>query len=256
MQIGQYVQQGLGVQARYWVRRLCYSRPLFRLARLLQPPAEHETQSYWDAALSGRMVDYLGDTRSVIESNAVVLSVLRVFGPPLQRVLDVGCAGGTLAYELPPTAAYVGVDISAVAIADALRRRARRPARLAPTDFQQASVADYGLAEGEEFDAVVFSEVLYYLKPETALEQVLRYSRALSRGGVIVVSMKDDAKSLLIFRQLARALDWQGGVLYQPKKEIDFHVRLSGKSPAFLVGAFKPKAAGAALGCFQGMARG
>lgn len=240
MLIGQ-VQQGLGVRARYWLRRLCYSRPLFWLARAFQPVADHEQQSYWDAGLSGRMVDYLGDTRSVIESNAVVMSVLRVFGPRLRRVLDVGCAGGTLAYDLPPDAAYVGIDISAVAVADALRRRDQRPARAAETAFHRASIADFRLDEGAEFDAIVLSEILYYLKPQTALEQVLRYSRALSTEGVIVVSMKQDAKSLMIFRQLEKCLHWQGGILYQPKAVIDFHVRLSRKSPAFLVGAFKRK---------------
>jgi 2-polyprenyl-3-methyl-5-hydroxy-6-metoxy-1,4-benzoquinol methylase len=239
MLIGQTLQQRLGIQTHYWLRRMCYSRLLFHLVRLLQAPAEHDTQRYWDAALSGRMVDYLGDARSVIESNGAILSVVRVFGPQLRRVLDVGCAGGTLAYNLPSQTAYVGIDISAVAIADALRRRDQQPPREAPTTFHHASIEDYRPAE--EFDAIVLSEILYYLKPQAALEQVLRYSRALSHRGVIVVSMKHDAKSMLIFRMLARSLAWQGGLLYQPKAVIDFRVRLHGKSPAFLVGAFRPK---------------
>ncbi|HOO17394.1 MAG: class I SAM-dependent methyltransferase [Phycisphaerae bacterium] len=235
------LQQRLGRPARRWLRHFYYNPRLSFLTRVLQPAGKHEQQSYWDAALSGHMVDYLGDTRAVIQSNAIVVGVLRAYGPPLRRVLDVGCAGGTLAYDLPADVDYLGIDISAVAIADALQRRRQRAARPGRTEFQHSSIADFQFDAGSEFDAIVLSEVVYYLTPQVALEQTLRYSAALSPGGVLVVSMKQDPKSLLIFRQMERALVWLGGVLYQPKSVIDFRVRPNGKSPAFLVGAFRPK---------------
>lgn len=94
--------------------------------------------------------------------------------------LDVGCGEGLLARRLGAGsyAAYLGIDLSAVAI---VRARAHGgPA----TEFVQADAEVY--VPDRRFDAVVFNECLYYFQdPMGTLE---RYLAALTPGGIAAMS--------------------------------------------------------------------
>ena len=94
-------------------------------------------------------------------------------------------------------------------------------------------------ADDRNFDAVIFSEVLYYLDVDAGIQQVRRYAGFLQEGGVIIVSMKDDAKSARIFRDLKQALPWQTGILSQIKPSgPEYSIGRDSARPAFLIGVF------------------
>jgi 2-polyprenyl-3-methyl-5-hydroxy-6-metoxy-1,4-benzoquinol methylase len=46
------------------------------------------------------------------QTAATVANLIRYRLPEYPKVLDVGCAGGTLAGELPPSVHYLGIDAS------------------------------------------------------------------------------------------------------------------------------------------------
>ena len=96
-------------------------------------------------------------------------------------ILDVGCGVGILAERLGPHAysQYVGLDIQAEPIRAASRNTDKK------TAFRRADANSY--TPPETYDAVVFSESLYYLA--RPLEVVHRYARRLERDGVLIVSM-------------------------------------------------------------------
>jgi len=96
-------------------------------------------------------------------------------------ILDVGCGVGILAERLGPHAysQYVGLDLPGEPIRVASRNTDEK------TVFSCADANTYTPAE--TYDAVVFSESLYYLADP--LEVVHRYARCLKRDGVLIVSM-------------------------------------------------------------------
>jgi SAM-dependent methyltransferase len=77
------------------------------------------------------------------------------------RLLDLGCGWGSTAVELPPSAVsyYLGVDISAVAIASATRRS--EGAALRRNAFVVGDIAHFD--PGGHFEVILFRESLYYL---------------------------------------------------------------------------------------------
>lgn len=92
-------------------------------------------------------------------------------------VLDVGCSQGVLQEGLTYRR-YVGIDSSAAGLAHA---EARADAR---TRFLRADAQSY--VPDEPPDAVVFNEVLYYVR--RPVQVVERYVRLLAPDGVVVVS--------------------------------------------------------------------
>lgn len=104
-----------------------------------------------------------------------------IFGGILQRsgslfVLDIGCGYGGLRDYLPPVRSYTGMDIAMVA----LEGLARKPSE----KFVCADVEQW--QPEEVYDAIVFSEMLYYLNDvEATLAKLLG---ALSAEGVMAAS--------------------------------------------------------------------
>jgi SAM-dependent methyltransferase len=101
---------------------------------------------------------------------------------PQGAALDVGCARGrafSAAALVGATAVYVGIDLSAVAIA------ARAKDEDARTTFAQADAERYQPAG--LFDAIVFNESLYYF--HEPLATLRRYMQALRPGGVAIISL-------------------------------------------------------------------
>src|SRR5262249_48221331 len=109
---------------------------------------------------------------------AVVASYLKRLAPG-GSVLDVGCAHGILAREVAPHAArYLGIDRDASSISVA------RQSNLERAEFEVADAHDY-VPEGR-FDAIVFNEVLYYLREP--LQVLQRYADFLTFDGVLILS--------------------------------------------------------------------
>ena len=99
---------------------------------------------------------------------------------PRAAVLDVGCGEGILFSRYRPYgyARYVGIDISAAALAKLL------PAQDDSTTFICADAESY--MPGDIFDAVIFNETLYYFDAPLAVFD--RYAGAVHGHGIMIVS--------------------------------------------------------------------
>ena len=105
--------RGPSARWRHYARLAAFSLPIVR--RLLERPtsAPPDLRVVFDNARSTttQLTD-LGGTITVDQTAATVANLIRYRLPEYPKVLDVGCAGGTLAGELPPTVHYLGIDSS------------------------------------------------------------------------------------------------------------------------------------------------
>lgn len=107
-------------------------------------------------------------------------AVLELLAPaPGERILDVGCGTGDLAWQMAQRGARpVGLDSSAEMIAAA-------SAKYAGLDFRVADAADFRFEE--TFDAIFSNAALHWVRD--AEGAVVCMSRALRPGGRFVVEM-------------------------------------------------------------------
>jgi trans-aconitate methyltransferase len=146
------------------------------------------------------------------QSAATLANLIRYRLPEYPKVLHVGCAGGTLAGELPPSVQYLGVDASELAIEAAQSLWGGDDILFEARDIREFDPVGV-------WDAIVFSGVLSYLTVHKAVAEVRRYSNALSPGGVVAISMVNDVKSRAIWRALRREFQWIDGILWKHKDQ-------------------------------------
>lgn len=114
-------------------------------------------------------------------------------------VLELGCGEGLLQAHVAPDdhTRWVGVDLSEVAVA-AARARANNLTRYVAADMTVFEPNEY-------FDAIVFSESIYYVsKPADLLR---RYGAWLNPGGVFVISIFTTKRSNAVWEQIHAVAD-------------------------------------------------
>ena len=202
---------------------------------------DYHQRSYWNESLSGWAASYLGGTFSNELRDSVTVLMARRLAPAATSLLDLGCAGGTLAVNLaPPFKSYHGVDISDVAVAKATGYLS---ANLRPSLSYELTVSQIqDFKSAKQFDVIVFNEVLYYLPIEQLPQVIRQYTAMLAPEGLIVVSLKSHELSHFIQTILMRELNLDHGVLYQQQPEAaGWKTTRNSKTPAYLVQAFRPK---------------
>ena len=145
-------------------------------------------------------------TIAMEQTAATVANLIRYRLPEYPRVLDVGCAGGTLAGELPPSVYYLGIDASESAIEAAQSLWGGDDIHFKTRDIREFDPVG-------NWDAIVFSEVLSYLSAHEAIAEVRRYAKALSPEGIIAIGMRNDRKSRAIWSALRQEFRWIDGIL-------------------------------------------
>ncbi len=246
------MQIQLNPTSRHWLRSLLYSAvPRSLLRRAKRPGSavpEHETVEYWNTEaprlMSAADIDCM--VGNAIRDRATA-SLLRYCGPVPRRVLDIGCAFGRLADALVPDGLedYLGVDLSDRSVALAIEEHASdRMPRGVHCRFLASDLRDLRLEDEPPFSAVVFNEVLYYLDMDQAVDQCARYANHLDPGGIICVSMKDDAKSRALFKELRRRFTWVHGAIFQLRGDGPrYRITRNRETPASLIGVFRPEPA-------------
>jgi 2-polyprenyl-3-methyl-5-hydroxy-6-metoxy-1,4-benzoquinol methylase len=150
----------------------------------------------WEAQYAAGRWDFLGQLSELARFSVLAGYICHL--KPGGAVLDCGCGQGTLLHRLPSSsyARYVGIDVSASAIAVAKQAQNERSAFL---------VMDCDLySPVEKFDVMVFNEVLCCLRDP--LGTVERYARSLNPGGLLLVSLCTAAHgSATILWRLKRA---------------------------------------------------
>jgi 2-polyprenyl-3-methyl-5-hydroxy-6-metoxy-1,4-benzoquinol methylase len=175
----------------------------------------------------------LGRTITVDQTAATVANLIRYRLPEYPKVLDVGCATGTLAGELPPSVHYLGIDPneSGIELAQSL---------WGGDDilFEAHDIREFDPLG--DWDAIVFSEVLSYLAVHEAIAEVRRYAKTLSPEGIVAISMKTDGRSRAIWRALREEFQWIDGILWQQKEPWPSHrIGVSRERPGHLVGVLR-----------------
>ena len=78
---------------------------------------DYQNADYWDKALEGWASPYLQGTLSIGIRSSITAQLAETIAPHATSLLDLGCAGETLAQRLGPRYnVYWGVDISTLAV--------------------------------------------------------------------------------------------------------------------------------------------
>jgi SAM-dependent methyltransferase len=103
-------------------------------------------------------------------------------------ILDLGCGPGNTANELASDVyrSYIGVDISEVALAKAIKRT-QACGRAAKNSFVRSDFLGYTPAQ--EFDIILFRESMYHVPYGKVLEILSKFSKHLKSSGVFIVRL-------------------------------------------------------------------
>jgi SAM-dependent methyltransferase len=104
------------------------------------------------------------------------------------NILDLGCGPGNTANELVESVyeTYIGVDISEVALAKAVKRT-QENGRTGKNTFVRSDFLGYTPAR--EFDIILFRESMYHVPYGKVLEILEKYSSHLESSGVFIVRL-------------------------------------------------------------------
>jgi 2-polyprenyl-3-methyl-5-hydroxy-6-metoxy-1,4-benzoquinol methylase len=224
----------LSALGRHYARLVAFSLPSVR--RLLERPtsAPPDLRVALDHAWSNtaQSTDPAGAI-TMEQTAATVANLIRYRLPEYPKVLDVGCAGGTLAGELPPSVHYLGIDASEMAIEAAQSFWGGDDILFEARDIREFDPVG-------DWDAIVFSGVLSYLAAHEAITEVRRYAKALSPEGIVAISMMNDGKSRAIWRALRQEFRWIDGILWQQKEPWpSYRISVSSERPGHLVGVLR-----------------
>jgi 2-polyprenyl-3-methyl-5-hydroxy-6-metoxy-1,4-benzoquinol methylase len=150
----------------------------------------------WEAQYAAGRWDFLAQLPELARFSILAGYICHL--KPGGTVLDAGCGQGALLGRLPSTcfSRYLGIDVSASAIAVAQKQRSER------SSFLTVDCEHYSPAE--RFDVIVFNEVLCGLRDPVAT--VERYARSLNPDGLLLVSLCTAARgSAAILWRLKRA---------------------------------------------------
>ena len=136
----------------------------------------------WERDFSGGKWDFIDDTAG----DCVYLHLEKYARNG--NILDLGCGPGNTANELKLTKyrSYVGVDISEVALAKAVRRTEEN-GRPAKNSFVCSDFLSY--MPKQDFDVILFRESMYHVPYGRVLELLAKYSKHLKSKGVFIVRL-------------------------------------------------------------------
>jgi SAM-dependent methyltransferase len=139
-----------------------------------------QSSESWDAEWKAGSWNYMDSVPIERARLAIIGDILIPFySSKNASILDVGCGTGTLLDFLPSRQRplYLGIDVSNEAIDKA--RKMRRKAK-----FEVAVAHEY--KPKQNFDVIIFSEMLYYVDFQTLL---IQYEKYLSPKGIIISSL-------------------------------------------------------------------
>lgn len=114
-------------------------------------------------------------------------------------VLEVGCGAGLLEKNMRATwyRRFVGIDISSVAISEAVNNKQDN------ADYLCANMESF--ATRELFDIIIFNESLYYA--EAPLQLVKKYWQFLTTAGYLIASIYETKANIALVHQLKERFD-------------------------------------------------
>jgi SAM-dependent methyltransferase len=145
----------------------------------------------WDKEFAKGKWDYMDAKSSNRAQRDFVLDVIEKYSVGAD-ILDLGCGSGGTGLELADFYNnYVGVDVSAVAIAKASSTPCNEFKKLR-NRFLVGDVLTF--VPQEKLSIILFRESLYYCPDRNIASLLGRYSRYLGPGGVFIVRLHDRIK--------------------------------------------------------------
>jgi SAM-dependent methyltransferase len=153
----------------------------------------------WDREYRDGAWDHLSEIRNVA-GLAAVMGYCQPLAP--RTILDAGCGEGLLAAKLKllPYEHYLGLDISAEAVARATARLGDARTRFTVADL-------HGFESAERFDLIIFNQSLYYLSDPAAV--LARYAAMLDANGRFILSMADMPRTRALWPVVEQVLKTQ-----------------------------------------------
>ena len=148
-----------------------------------------QSENKWDKEWRSGEWTYM-ETIAVERSRIAVIGgvFIQMFTHQNASVLDIGCGEGAISDFLTPPqqSKYVGLDISKEAIIVAKKKRGGL------RKFVHANLYDFKPVH--KYDAIIFSDVLYYVEYEKVLQQ---YATYLNPGGIFIISIFHQTEKLM-----------------------------------------------------------
>ena len=181
-----------------------------------------KTRSDWEEQYRSGYWSYL-DSAAEIAHYMVIVGYVQQFSPN-PAVLDVGCGHGRLFQLLHPYPyrSYLGIDHSEAGIQLA-QSLARDNARFERADFEEFVPTD-------RYDAIIFNESIYYA-PQPA-ELFRRYATALTRDGIVIVSMCQNRWQEPIWTKLHSVAEIVHSTAVTSEQDLTWHVRVLRPRPS------------------------
>ena len=229
------------------MRRILYVSP--RLASLLSRSignaSKYQDPTFWDSELRGPKAFYLGEDLPLKVRRTIIAALIRHTLPTAQSLLDVGCGAGGLALALGGQGIhkYVGVDMSRHAIRKA-KKNVTENDNMRYVRFYISSLSDFTPENNSRFDAIVFSEILYYLSVEEAMAQFECYRNFLQPNGMFCISMLNYPKSRAIYRAMSKRFDHIDSILFQVHRSchgVKYRTVTNQEIPVFVAAVFAPR---------------
>jgi SAM-dependent methyltransferase len=139
------------------------------------------SRSQWDSEFQNGQWRYMDAVPLERTRLAAIGGLTRLYGLPSNgTILDVGCGEGIMTEYITEEQKkhYIGVDISKVAIDQAIQRRG------SPMTWIASVAHEY--TPPRKVDVIVFSEMLYYVEFKKVLAQ---YESYLAPNGIIIISL-------------------------------------------------------------------
>lgn len=169
---------------------LLFVLALMTALMIVQPQSDqwmYQSDEKWDKEWAAGEWDYM-EAMPIERSRIGVIGGVftRKYASSSARVLDVGCGEGAISDFLLPNQSYVGLDLSKEAIR---RGKIKRPS---PVKFVHLTAHEFQPLQN--FDVIIFSEVLYYVAYEKIIDQYIRY---LNPSGIMIISIFHKTEKLL-----------------------------------------------------------
>lgn len=146
-----------------------------------------------------------------------IADIIQTYCQPGAKVLDIGCGNGNIARGL----GSLGYQVTGIDFSDNAVRYAKSKNKLPNVEFKVCSAEE--VTDGDQFDAVICSEVLEHLHNPNGLMSTI--AKILRPGAIFIATVPNGVgpRELLVTRPVQKLTkSWMGNVIGLSKKMLGY----------------------------------